>query len=85
MKFSYPAVIHHEDDSYWAEFPDLEGCHTFADTLDGIFNEAKEALCAYCSALVGEGKVLPMPSDISLIERGNEGDDLAVVEAANSR
>ncbi len=53
--------------------------------LMDIFNEAKEALCAYCSALVGEGKVLPMPSDISLIERGNEGDVLAVVEAANSR
>ena len=85
MKFSYPAVIHHEDDSYWAEFPDLEGCHTFADTLDGIFNEAKEALCAYCSALVGEEKVLPVASDISSIERGNDGDILTVIEISTAR
>ena len=85
MNLSYPAVIHREDDSYWIEFPDLDGCHTFADTLEDVFDEAREALGAYCSALVGEGKVLPMPSDISLIERGNDGDVLAVVEVANSR
>ena len=85
MNLSYPAVIHREDDSYWIEFPDLDGCHTFADTLEDVFDEAREVLGAYCSALVGEGKVLPMPSDISLIERGNDGDVPAVVEVANSR
>lgn len=85
MNLSYPAVIHHEGDSYWIEFPDLDGCHTFAGTLEDVFDEAKEGLSAYCSALLNEGKRLPAASDISLIERGNDGDVLAVVEAANSR
>ena len=80
MNLSYPAIIHHEDDSYWIEFPDLEGCHTFADTLEDIFDEAKEALSAYCSALTDEGKILPMPSDISLVERENSDDILAIIE-----
>lgn len=85
MNLSYPAVIHREDDSYWIEFPDLDGCHTFADTLEDVFDEAREVLGAYCSALLDEGKGLPVASDISSIERGNDGDVLAVVEAANSR
>ena len=85
MNLSYPAVIHREDDSYWIEFPDLDGCHTFADTLEDVFDEAREALGAYCSALLDEGKELPMASDISLIERGNNGDILAVIEISTTR
>ena len=79
MNLSYPAVIHREDNSYWIEFPDLEGCHTFADSLEEIFDEAKEALGAYCSTLLDEGKTLPKPSDIASTE--HSGDDiLALVE-----
>lgn len=83
MNLSYPAVIHREDDSYWIEFPDLDGCHTFADTLEDVFDEAREAFGVYCSALLDEGKELPVASDISLIERGNDGDILTVIEVAN--
>lgn len=85
MNLSYPAVIHREDDSYWIEFPDLDGCHTFADTLEDVFDEAREALGAYCSALLDEGKELPMASDISSIERGNDGDILTVIEISTAR
>lgn len=85
MNLSYPAVIHHEGDSYWIEFPDLDGCHTFAGTLDDIFNEAKEALSAYCSALLNEGKRLPAASDISSIERRNDEDILTFVEISTTR
>ena len=85
MNLSYPAVIHREDDSYWIEFPDLDGCHTFADTLEDVFDEAREALGAYCSALLDEGKGLPVASDISSIERGNDGDILTVIEISTAR
>ena len=33
MLFVYPAVFHKEDDAYWVEFPDLEGCHTFGGSI----------------------------------------------------
>ncbi|MCI8387499.1 MAG: HicB family protein [Clostridiales bacterium] len=80
MNISYPAVIHHEDNAYWIEFPDLEGCHTFADTLEDIFAEAKEALSAYCSVIVEDNKLLPQASDLSSIEH-DANDIIALIEA----
>ena len=38
MLFVYPAIFHKEDDAYWVEFPDLEGCHTYG----GSINETME-------------------------------------------
>ena len=80
MNITYPAVIHHEGDTYWIEFPDLEGCHTFADTLEAVFSEAKEALSAYCSAILESGKLLPSASEISAIEH-TSSDIIALIEA----
>lgn len=33
MLFVYPAIFHHEDESYRVEFPDLPGCQTFGSTI----------------------------------------------------
>ena len=30
----YPAIFHEEDGTFWAEFPDLEGCQTCGATLE---------------------------------------------------
>lgn len=43
-KMIYSAIFYKEDDGFWAEFPDLEGCHTFADTIAELHEQAKEAL-----------------------------------------
>ena len=47
MKAIYPAIFHKENESYWVEFPDLPGCHTFGDTLAETVDNAKEALSLY--------------------------------------
>ena len=39
----YPAILHKED-GYWIEFPDLEGCQTFGNTLEETMELAQEAL-----------------------------------------
>ncbi|MBP3870083.1 MAG: type II toxin-antitoxin system HicB family antitoxin [Faecalicoccus sp.] len=46
-KVSYPAVFHFENNSYWVEFPDLEGCFSYGDTIESAFNSSKEALGLY--------------------------------------
>ena len=46
-KVSYPAVFHFENNSYWVEFPDLEGCISYGDTIESAFNSSKEALGLY--------------------------------------
>ena len=43
-RISYPAVFHEDNNSYWVEFPDLEGCLTSGDTVELAFENAKEAL-----------------------------------------
>lgn len=44
MLFMYPAVFHKECDSYWVEFPDLEGCQTYGGNLNETMEYAQEAL-----------------------------------------
>ena len=46
-KISYPAVFNEDKDSYFVEFPDLEGCLTSGTTIEEAFENAKEALGLY--------------------------------------
>lgn len=43
-KISYPAVFREDGNSYFVEFPDLEGCLTSGTTVEEAFENAKEAL-----------------------------------------
>lgn len=73
MILVYPAIFHHEDDAYWVEFPDLEGCNTFGDTIPTTLEGAKEALSGYCAVLLEQGTPLPTPTDISSIPVPGDG------------
>ena len=68
MLFIYPAIFHKENDSYWVEFPDLEGCHTFGDTLTETMESAQEALSGYLLTTLEENKQLAKPCDLSSIQ-----------------
>lgn len=65
MLFVYPAIFHQEEDSYWVEFPDLEGCHTYGGSIPETMEAAQEALAAYLLTLLEQGHPLASPSDIS--------------------
>lgn len=67
MLFVYPAIFHKEENMYWVEFPDLEGCHTYGSSINETLETAQEALAAYLLTLLEQGKALPSPSDISSI------------------
>jgi predicted RNase H-like HicB family nuclease len=79
-KLIYPALFHREDSSYWVEFPDLEGCQSFGDTLGEIYENAKEALAAYCVTLLEQGRKLNSPTDIYSIQV-DENTFVSLVEA----
>ena len=68
MKITYPAVFHHEDGAYWAEFPDLPGCQTYGETAEETLISAQEALEGYSVTLLETGKKLPVASPIENIE-----------------
>ncbi|MDR0926869.1 MAG: type II toxin-antitoxin system HicB family antitoxin [Ignavibacteria bacterium] len=41
------AIVHEEDGGYWAEFPELEGCVTEADTLEELDYYMKEVVMCH--------------------------------------
>ena len=67
MLFVYPAIFHKEDDAYWVEFPDLEGCQTYGTTLNETIEYAQEALMGYILTLLEMNQPLAQPSELSSI------------------
>lgn len=65
MLFVYPAIFHKEEGSYWVEFPDLEGCHTYGTSIVETMEAAQEALSGYLLTLLEQGKDIATPSDVS--------------------
>ncbi|MFI3171401.1 MAG: type II toxin-antitoxin system HicB family antitoxin [Eubacteriales bacterium] len=64
----YPAVFHKEDDSFWVEFPGLEGCQTFGSTIEETIESAQEALGLYLVSIIEDGIAIPTPSAIDEIQ-----------------
>lgn len=71
MKLLYPAIFHEDSDGVWAEFPDLEGCQSFGDTISEVLDGAREALEGYCITLLEKGRTLPEASDIKTLTAGD--------------
>lgn len=68
MLFVYPAIFHKENNSYWVEFPDLEGCQTYGTTINETMEFAQEALTGYLLSLLEENKQIATPSDVTSIQ-----------------
>lgn len=64
MLFVYPAIFHQEDDAYWVEFPDLQGCQTYGETLNETMASAQEALAGYLLTLLEENREIAAPSAV---------------------
>lgn len=69
MLYVYPAIFHKEDNAYWVEFPDLEGCQTYGDTLQKTMELASEALGLYLAAKLDNNITVNAPTDILEIEK----------------
>lgn len=63
----YPAVIH-EEEGYWIEFPDLEGCQSVGDTLEELMSNAQDALGLYLVSLIENDQPVPAASDLAILD-----------------
>lgn len=68
MLFIYPAIIHEDTDGIWAEFPDLEGCTTYGDSMEEILSGAAEAMELYVLGMLEKGTTPPSPTDIKALK-----------------
>ncbi|MGI6727175.1 MAG: type II toxin-antitoxin system HicB family antitoxin [Anaerovoracaceae bacterium] len=67
MLLIYPGVFYKEGDSYWMEFPDLQGCQTCGSNLIETMELAQEALGLYLASKIENKEEIPMPSDIQVL------------------
>lgn len=60
----YPVLIEAGDEStaWGVVVPDLPGCFSAADTLDGALSSAEEAALAWMDAALDAGHAIPTPS-----------------------
>lgn len=72
MKTIYPATIEKIDNQYWLEFPDLDGCQTWGDTIEEVLSNAVEALEGYILSKLENDLTIKSPSDIKDIVVSNE-------------
>lgn len=71
MKNKYPIEIFfsHEDEGYIAIAPDLPGCSAFGETEEDALAEIKNAISLWIETAEKEGKIIPEPSNQSLLEK----------------
>ncbi|MEE0741034.1 MAG: type II toxin-antitoxin system HicB family antitoxin [Emergencia sp.] len=62
----YPAIFH-EEEGYWVEFPDLEGCNTCGATIEEAMEYAQEALGLYLVSLMEDKKEIPEASNLHVL------------------
>ena len=78
-QYAYPAQFINEDNgTVSVYFPDLDGCYTYDDTIEGAALMAKEALELYIDVAFEKGLQLPPPSLMKDLS-GKEGTIMIVV------
>lgn len=80
MEKLYPAVVHHEDDGYWVEFPTLKGCLTEGNTLNGACLMAKDALKEWINEKKDIGNAVPEPVEIEDAKKQYPNDKVIAIE-----
>ena len=84
INYVYPAqFVNEENGTISVYFPDLEGCYTYDDTMEGAILMAKEALEGYIEVLLEIDKTLPKPSEISDVKIENGFVMLVVADVNN--
>lgn len=64
MLKAYPALFHYEDNGYWVEFPDLDGCLSQGDSIADAISNAADALGGYLFSIMNRNIEIPEPSAI---------------------
>jgi predicted RNase H-like HicB family nuclease/DNA-binding XRE family transcriptional regulator len=61
MKYHFK--LHKEDNGYWAECCELDGCVTEGDTLEELYTACEEALDVYLYEPDESERVVPLPDE----------------------
>lgn len=77
---AYIALLRKQADSdFGVEFPDFPGCITAGVTLEDARRMAAEALLLHVEGLIGDGSLIPEPSDLDDVLADPRYSDTAAV------
>lgn len=54
--------------AYGVEVPDLPGCFSAGDTLDGAIDQAREAIMLHLEGLLDDGEPIPQPRALTELQ-----------------
>jgi predicted RNase H-like HicB family nuclease len=81
----YIALIHKDQhSSFGASFPDLPGCISAADSLEGLRPMIEESLSLHIEGLLEDGDALPEPSTLDAIVKSKDYTDAVAVMVVKS-
>jgi len=84
-KYAYPAKFENEDNgTISVYFPDLQGCWTYDDTLEGAALMAIEALELWIEIALESGDEIPIPTRIKDVKADNGCVMLVVADVETS-
>ena len=63
-KYTFPAILTHEDDCYYVRFPDIENCFTDGGTRSEALAMANDVLALMLCDFEDRGPVIPKPSAV---------------------
>jgi predicted RNase H-like HicB family nuclease/DNA-binding XRE family transcriptional regulator len=66
----YPAIVTREGKYYLAEFPDLPGCQSFAESMEDLAREARDALTVRLRTDLADGEAPAPPSTRLRLPKG---------------
>lgn len=73
MKYAYPAILTYdsEENVYYVNFPDIEGCFTDGKTLPEAIEMGEDALTLMLCQIEDDGAKIPEPTDVKAITTGS--------------
>ncbi|MDH4385628.1 MAG: type II toxin-antitoxin system HicB family antitoxin [Caulobacter sp.] len=78
--FTFPGIVECSPaGSYGLFFPDLPGCVTSADSLDGLASNAREALQLHLEGMAQDGLTIPEPTPINRLPHDDEIEEVGIL------
>lgn len=66
-EYRFSAVIGHDEDGYWGQCPELQGCYTQGITFEETVENLKEAIVLHLEDRLACGEEIPRSDTVSLL------------------
>ncbi|MCJ7796658.1 MAG: type II toxin-antitoxin system HicB family antitoxin [Thermoleophilia bacterium] len=66
-EYRFSAVIGHDEDGYWGQCPELQGCYTQGITFEEAVENLKEAIVLHVEDRLACGEEIPRSDTVSLL------------------